>query len=133
MTVFANIRSLHMCQVLTRRCHTVMAADAITDNTDVVESRGSPRNRGMAVVAVIAAGNMSWMLANSDDAIMTRATGSDDLRVVDRKHGRKYVRVVAVLTDIAGLNMRWTLADCFDTVVAVKTRTSNIYMIEIRG
>ncbi len=56
----------------------------------------------MAVVAGIAAGNMSRMLARRSNAVMTRIAGADDLSVVHRKCRYEYIGAVAIFTDVAG-------------------------------
>ena len=71
------------------------------------------------------------MLAGSDDTVVTRIAGSDNLCMVDGKHRREHVCVVAVLAYVAGLNMRRILARCVHAVVAINAVASNVDVIEI--
>ena len=47
-----------------------MAAYAIVRNIDVIEICRNPRHGRMAVVAVVAARDVCWMLANRRDTVM---------------------------------------------------------------
>ena len=69
-----------------RRVGAVVTAGTIVDDVGVVKRGGRPRNRGVAVVAVIATVDMRWMFAGRGYAIVAGATGADDLRVINSKH-----------------------------------------------
>ena len=87
----------------------------------------------MTVVAAITTGEVRWMFADRSDTVMTRATGSQYLCMVDSKGRCPYIRIVAILTDIGCQNMCGALACCFDTVVATYAISSDVQVIEIRG
>jgi len=86
----------------------------------------------VAVVAIIAAGDMRGMLAGRDDAVMTGAAGTDDLGMVDRVSRGPDVRRVAVFADVAGLDVIWRLAGRVRAVMAAKAVASDVDVIEIR-
>lgn len=54
----------------------------------------------MAVIAVIATGNMCRVLAGSSNTVVAGATGAKNLGVIDNHHGREHVGGVAVFTDV---------------------------------
>ena len=54
----------------------------------------------MAIVTVVATGDMSWVFACRRDAVMTRTTRAQYLRVVDSERGHPDIRVVAIFADI---------------------------------
>jgi hypothetical protein len=85
----------------------------------------------VAIVASIAAFNMGRVLACGRDTVMTGATGTDNLGVINSHHRRKHVRRVTVLADIRCLNMRRVFADCVGAIVAAGTVAGDIHMIEI--
>ena len=68
--------------VLARRVGAVVAADAIARDINVIEVRRDPRNRCMAVVAVVAAGDVRRVLARGRIAVVAGEAGPEDLRVV---------------------------------------------------
>jgi hypothetical protein len=101
VAVFADIRRLHVCQILASGFDAVVAANAVTRDVHVVKGRRSPAERGVTVVARVVAGDMSWVFAGRDDAIVTGTAGTNYLRVVDGKHRHKHIGVVAVFADNA--------------------------------
>jgi len=87
----------------------------------------------VTVITGIAAIYMCRVFAGGRDAIVTGAAAADDLRVINRKHGRPDVRGMAVFTDIAGLQVRRTLAGRFHTVMAACTVSGDIDVVEVGG
>ena len=132
VTVFAHIGGLYVRQILAGGGRSVVATDAITGNTNMVEARGPPAGRRVTVVAGVAAVYVRRVLAGRNEAVMTRAADAQNVRVIDGKDRRKHVGIVAVFADIAGLDMRRSLAGGFHAIVAVDAVARNIYMVEIR-
>ena len=108
-----------------------MAAHAVAGDIDVVECCRPPRDGGMTIIAGIVAGNVSWMFADSDVAIMTGAAVANNLGMVDGKCRCEDIRVMAVLADIACLDVVCALADGFDPIVAVDATSADTHMIEV--
>jgi len=100
MAVFTNVRCKYVLRVLAGCNRTVMTADAIAGYVGVIVICGQPRNGGVAVVAVIAAGDMGRVFAGRGDTVVTRAATTEDLSVVDRDWRHPHCRAVAVLTNI---------------------------------
>ena len=132
VTVFAHIGGLYVCQILAGGGRSVVATDAITGNTNMVEARGPPAGRRVTVVTGVAAVYVRRVFAGCNEAVMTGATGAQNVRVIDGKDRRKHIRVMAILADIAGLDMRRSLAGGVGAVVAVDAVARNIYMVEVR-
>ena len=86
----------------------------------------------MAIITGIAACNVSWIFSGCGHAIVTRATGTDDLSMVDGADRCPDVGGVAVLADITRLNVCEVLARRIVAVVAVNAVIRDIYVIEVR-
>jgi len=84
MAILANIGRQHVGRSLANSIGTVVAANTVVHDVDVVEVGGQPGNGGMAVIAIIAAGDVGRVFSGRYDAVMTRAAGTNDLCVVDR-------------------------------------------------
>jgi len=86
----------------------------------------------MAIVASIAAVQVSGILTRRGDAVMTRAAGANDLGVIDCERGRENVGRMAVLANIAGLDVRKVFSGSFGAVVAADAIAADIHVVEIR-
>jgi len=86
----------------------------------------------MAVITVVAAGDVSWVLARCYDTIMTGTASTDYLRVVHGESRHPDVRIMAVFTDIRRQNMCLVLAGRLNTVVTTDTISGDAYVIEVR-
>lgn len=87
----------------------------------------------MAVIAGITTSYMGRILAGRSDTVVARATGADDLNVVNGVNRRPHVGVMAIFADIAGLDVGKILASRIGAVVAVDAAVRNIRVIEVRG
>jgi len=132
MAVFANIRCQNVRRVLASRFDAVVAAYAIAGDADVIEIRRQPTDCRMAVIAIIAARDMRWMLACGRRAVMARTAGTEDLGVVDSVGGRKNICIVTIFTNVGCLYMRRTLADGINAVVAAGAIVDNTQVVEGR-
>ena len=118
MAVFANICCQNVCRVFAGRFDAVVAAYAIAGDADVIEICRQPTGCRMAVIAIIAARDMRWMLACGRRAVMARTAGTEDLCVVDSVGRRENICIVTIFTNVGCLYMRRTLADGINAVVA---------------
>ena len=130
VAIFANIGGLDVHRILARRAVAGVTRGAAADDTGMVEVRREPCHRGMAIITVIAAGDVGGILARSDNAVMAGTTGAQHLRVVDHVCRRPQVTVVAVLTDFGGLDMCRVLARRLDAVMAACTVGHNVGVIK---
>ena len=73
----------------------------------------------MTVIAVVAAGNMRWMLAGGCDAVVAGATCTQDLGVIDYCHWRKHACAMAVFADVRRKRVRLVFTGCIRAVMAV--------------
>lgn len=71
MAILTHVSCLHMRWRFTRCFHTVVTATAIASDVDVVEVGRQPGDSGMAIVAVVAAGDVCRVFASRRDAIVT--------------------------------------------------------------
>ena len=70
MAAFANVTGIHVIGTLARRFCAVVALDTVSDDTHVIEICRNPGHSCMAVIAVITAGDMGWVFAGRDQAVM---------------------------------------------------------------
>lgn len=131
MAILADIGCLDVGRSLTDGISAVVAAETVIHDVDVVEVGGQPRDCRVAVIAVIATGDMRRVLAGRYVAIVAGTTCTNDLRVVDGVYGNPDVGRVAVFAHVGRLNVCRVLARRIGTIVAVGTVARNIYVIEI--
>ncbi len=87
----------------------------------------------MTVVAIIAAGDMRWVLACRNDAVVARAAGTDHLGVIHGVCWHPDIGIVAVFANFRCQNVRRVFAGCLYAVVAACTIAGDTNVIEIRG
>jgi len=133
VTVFANIARLHVRGALARGFGAVVAAEAVACNIDVIEIGRQPRDGCVAVVAIVATGDMRRVFSRCRDAVMTGTASTGYLCVVDSIDGRPYVGAMAVLADIRRLYVSQVLARGFRAVMATDAVAGDVYVIEVRG
>ena len=121
-----------MRRVFADRIRAIVTAHTVASDIHVIEVRRQPAYGAVAVVAVIPARNMCRVLAGRYDAVMTGATATNDLGMIDDQNGREYRGAVAVFADVRGLDVRWILADCLSAVMAVDTIGGYQAVIECR-
>ena len=86
----------------------------------------------MAVIAGITTGDVSWMLADGGDTIMTGTTGAEHLRVIDGVGRHPQRVVVTVLADVGGTDMRRVLTGRLSAVMTRRTVAGDADVIERR-
>ena len=87
VAVFTHVRRLHMEWALARGLGAVVTAEAVVHDVDVIEIRGRPRHCRVAVIAIVATGDVCRVFARCRDAVVAGTAGAKDLGVIDRKHG----------------------------------------------
>jgi len=132
MAVLAKICCLYVCNGLADRIDIVMAAHAVGRDVVVVEIGGRPGHRGVAVVACVAAENMSGVLAHRRRAVVAGTAGAEYLQVIDLGYGCKRNNAVAILADTRRRDMRRGLADCIDGVVTARAVARDVVVAEVR-
>ena len=73
-----------MIQVLAGGIGTVVAAGTVANNIGVVNIRRQPGDGSMTVIAIGATGYVCGVLTRRRDTIVTRATGTHDLCMINR-------------------------------------------------
>lgn len=111
----------------------VMAACAVVHDIRVIKICRCPGDRGVAIVAVVAAGDMRRMLTDRSSAVVARATCAYNLRVVHVVSRHPGIGVVAVLANIASLDMCRILARRVGAIVAARAIAGDVDVIEVRG
>lgn len=133
MAVLTDIRRTNMSHILAGRLGSIVAADTIPCDIEVIEVCGQPADRAVTVIAGIGTGDMRWVLARRDDAVVTGAAHSDDLGVIHGHHWREDVSRVAIFTYVRCLDMCGAFSGCINAVMAADAVPGDIHMIEIRG
>ncbi len=132
VAVFAHIACLDMRRILAGGVGAVMAGSTVAGDTSVIKIRWYPANRRVAVFAVVASGDVSWVFTDRRNTIVTRAASTQHLRVIDSERGRPYIRIVAVFADVACLDMCGMLAGGVGAVMTAGAITGNAHVIKIR-
>lgn len=97
----------------------------------MIEIRRYPTGRCVAVVTSVATGNVVRRLSGRREAVVTGATGSGYLGMVDHVHGRKRICVVAILAHVGRCYVGWVFSGCIRTVVAARTTSRDIDVVEV--
>jgi len=123
VAAFAEVGRVEVRQrVLARRADTVVAADAIAGDVDVVEVGWQPARGRVAVVAGVAGLDVVGVLARGCGSIVTGATQSHDLQMVDGYCRGPLDAVVAVSADVGRVDVRRVFAGGYSAIV---TRTAD--------
>ena len=85
----------------------------------------------MAVIAVVATGDVIRVFAGGRDTVVTGATGANHLGVIYRKSGYPYVRRMAILADISGLHVCKVFAGSLNAIVATHAVVRDICMVKV--
>lgn len=131
MAVLADVCCGDVGRVFTGRADAVVAIGAVVHDVRVIKIRRRPRNGRVAVVAVIATRNMGRVFAGSSYAIVTGATGSEYLGVVDGRDGTPLVTIVAILAGAGRLDVRLAFACRSSAVMATFAVVEDVGVIEI--
>lgn len=132
MTILANVGRQYVLRILSRGDRPVVATHAVACNVSVIEVGRCPGDGGVAIVAVVAACDMCWVLAGRNDTVVTCGTTAEDLCVIDG-HDRVPDRwAVAIFTNVRCLNMHGVFAGRIRTVMAIHAVAHNIHVIEVR-
>ena len=99
----------------------------------MVEVGRHPCRGRVAVVAVVATGDVRRVFAGCGDAVVAAAARADDLRVIDGERRQPPGRGVAVFAEVRRLNVFRVLARCVETVVAARTATVDPSVVEHDG
>ena len=86
MAVLADHSAVNVGGILPDGLDAVMTAGAVLADAGVVKIGGRPAGRRVAVVAVVAARNMSSIFAQGDRSVVTAETGANDLGMVNDEH-----------------------------------------------
>ena len=86
MAILADIRRIDVRRVLTRGLRTIMTIDTVARDVGVIKIGWSPRDSGVAIVAIAAAGDVARMFAGCCIAVMTCIATAKYLRVIDSKY-----------------------------------------------
>lgn len=121
-----------MALVFSDRVRSVVAPKAISRDTGVIEICRQPGHGRMAIVTIIAAGNVALILASSDSAVVTRAASAYDLGMVNSVCRAPDCCVMAVLANIAGRNVIGGFAGGIRSVVTTTAIAGYVCVIEVR-
>lgn len=131
VAVLANIRCLYVHRTLASRVRAIVTTHAVVHDIDMVEVRGHPGHGRMAVIAIVAAGNMRRVFANGRNAIVAGIAGASNLCVIDNVHGHPDVGRMAVFADIRGLYVGRVFARRVGAIMTAGAIASDVHMIEI--
>ena len=130
VAVLADIACLNMCRILAGRFRPIVATGAIAGDADMIEVRRQPASGRVAIVAGIAARNVSRVFACCCVAVMTGSARAEYLCMVDRRRRHKRECAVAVFTDVAGRYVCQIFSDGGCSIVATNAIIENVCMIK---
>ena len=125
MAVFTHVGGARMRGALARGIDTVVTAKAVAENVGVIKVRRQPGHSCMAVVAVVATGDVGRMFAGCSYAVMAAVAGTDDLDMVDRGDRGPGVDAMTILADIGCLHVRLPLAGCIAAIMTAGAITDD--------
>lgn len=131
VAVLANIRRLDVRGAFAGSRNTVVATETVSSDANVIEIRRQPAGRRMTVVAVVATCNVGRILSGCGYAIVAGAARAQNLGMVNRIGGHKYIRVVTIFANIGGLYMCQSLAHGSNAVMAAEAVANNADVIEV--
>lgn len=82
VTIFANIRCLNVCRALAGRFDTVVTANTVAGDVDMVEVGRHPAIGRMTVITGVAAGDVRRVLARSDGTVVAGGAGANHLGMI---------------------------------------------------
>ncbi len=132
MTVLADVCCLDVRWALAGSIATIVAGRTVVCDIDVIEIGRCPGNRGVAIVAVISAGDMSRVLAYGRDSVMAATACADNLSVINSERRHPGVWRMTVLTHIGALYVRWGFAGRIGAVMTIKAIAGYIDVVKIR-
>lgn len=132
MAVLTYVAARDMCRVLSGSSHSIVAAAAIANHTNMIKVGRSPCGSAVAIITGIGAGDVRRMFSGGGYTVVAGSAAAYDLGMIDRYRRRKGDDAVAVLTNSCGLNMRSILASRVRAVVATDAITCDIDVIKIR-
>ena len=133
VAILTSIGGIDMRWILARRIGAVMAADAVVSDIGVIKVGRDPPAGCMAVVAVIATGNVGRVLAFGNIAIMAGEAGANDLRMIDHVGGYKRHDIVAVFADHSGVDVCRILPDGLDAIMTAGAVPGDAGVVKIGG
>jgi hypothetical protein len=110
-----------------------MTVGAVARDVRVVEVRWRPPDGRVAIITVVATGEVGRMFAGGGIAVMTGTATTEYLCVINSYYWQPTNRVMAILTDVSGLYVGRILAGRVRAVVAARAITGDVDMIEVRG
>lgn len=132
VAILTDVAGVDMSNVLAGRIAAVVATAAATRDVGMIESCRSPGDACMAVIAIVSAFDMCWILTGGHNAVMTGLACAKYLRVIDRQCRHKGIGCMTVFTDVAGIDMGSVFARRINSVMATHTIAGDIDVIEIR-
>jgi len=105
VAVLTKISGLNMRRSLAGRVRTIVAAQAVIGDIDMVNVGGNPARRRMAVIAGVAATNMGRVLAFGDRTVVAGVAGTQHLGVVNPVCRREELTVMTVFTNVGRLDV----------------------------
>ena len=132
VTGLAGIGRVDMTIVLANGLRPVVAGYAVAGYTSMIERRTRPGIGRVAIIAGVAAGNVSIVLTRGHAAVMTAEAGPQHLGMIRTRHRCKQVGVMAGLAGIGRVDVTVVLANGLRPVVAGHAVAGHTSMIKCR-
>ena len=108
-----------MCGIFTRGGTAIVTKETGTRHPAMIEVHIVPPVGGMTIIAGIGTGDMRWVLALRNAAIVATDTATPHVCMIHAHHWAPGRVVMAILTDISGSNMIKRLRRCPDRATSL--------------
>jgi len=131
MTFLAQLRGGDMRQWI--GIDVATAAGAVVGYASVIKcSRRFPRQRTVAIFAIVATRNMAGDFSSGGYAIVTAAATAEDFMMIKKRYRLPRCYLVTFIAHIGADDMSHALAGCAKTVVARAASAKYLGMIDLR-
>ncbi len=86
VAVLTDVRCLHMNEALTNGCRTVVAADTVINDANMIEYRRKPSGCAVAIVTLLARRNVVRYFSGCLNAVVATDAASRQSRVIDESN-----------------------------------------------
>lgn len=134
MAELALITSVYVGSTLSAGGRTIMAADTVVNDWDVVNNRGKPGIDCMTGITFLDGGNMGWPLPCGNHVIVATTAYPDDFSVINIGVSNRCPWcgswLVAGITNVTAIDMSCTFTAGDGAIVTTGTTTDDLGMVD---
>lgn len=131
MAILANSRCLNVSHVFPGGFAAVVTIGTIPGDACVIEGCWCPRDRCVAIITVVATGEVRRVFSRRGNTVMTRTTTAKYLRMIHPVCWLKSDRVMTVFANIGCLYVRLVLASRLRSVVTTNAVAGDVDVVKV--